>query len=438
MKLWPTMRSWKRLAIGLAVLVGLALILNGVFAWRAEWRLNSRLAAIRAAGEPASIAELAPKPIPDRENAAAILQRIKPRLNDFSNEYGAFFNSTAGKKYEAAQDRGEPATPEQIDAIRAILNKYSDVEQALADAAKQEHYASRMDFSLDHKAFLDALLKNTAPARTAARLLNWRIEVLLAEGHRAQAVERGIQVLRLARLHEAEPCLISFLVAVAMEGTVTHELYDVLAAGPISPELHSQLDAELAQRDDPLRLVRALTLERAMSADWVYGHVSGWYGSLAHVIGWPLKSFQVGVLDLMQEYIELADQPWHAVRGEFGTGNTQPPRTGHGVMADLLVPAVKAAFEANARRTAVSRALRIYNAQRAFAEKNGRAATGLHELGLPQQATIDPYSGQPLKLEHADDGSIVYSVMTNGVDDGGDFKGLKDYGVAPPKLRLTE
>jgi hypothetical protein len=438
MRIWPTKRAWKRWAIGLAALVAVALILNGVLAWRAEWLLNSRLAAIRAAGDPASIAELAPEPIADHENAAAILERATPRLNAFSKEYANFANSPLGTKYDALNDRGEPATPEQIDAIRRILSKYPDVEQALADAAKLEHFASRMDFSLGHQAFLDAFIKTQGPARTAARFLNWRIEVLLAAGEREQAVERGIQVLRLARLYEAEPSMVAFLVSIAMEGPVTQPLYDALAAGPISPELHTTLDAELARHDDPLRLVRVLKLERAISADWVYGHVSGWYGALAHVVGWPMKSFQVGVLDLMEEYIQLAERPWHEVRGEFGALDTPTAPTGHGVMADLLLPAVKAVFQANARSTAVSRSLRIHNAMRQFAEKNGREAAGLHELGLPQQATIDPYSGELLNLKPSDDGWVIYSVMENGVDDGGDFKGLKDYGVAPPKLRLTE
>jgi hypothetical protein len=75
---------------------------------------------------------------------------------------------------------------------------------------------------------------------------------------------------------------------------------------------------------------------------------------------------------------------------------------------------------------------------RQFATKNGRESNGLAELDLPQQATIDPYSGQPLQLKPTGDGWVIYSVMDNGIDDGGDFKKLKDYGVAPPKLRLTQ
>ena len=62
----------------------------------------------------------------------------------------------------------------------------------------------------------------------------------------------------------------------------------------------------------------------------------------------------------------------------------------------------------------------------------------MEELNLPKAQTIDPFSGEPLKVKHTDDGWIVYSVMDNGEDDGGDFIKLKDYGVAPRRLRLTE
>ena len=37
------------------------------------------------------------------------------------------------------------------------------------------------------------------------------------------------------------------------------------------------------------------------------------------------------------------------------------------------------------------RALRIFNALRQFAAENGREAAGLEELGLPEQATMDPH-----------------------------------------------
>jgi hypothetical protein len=438
MRIWPTKRGWQRIGIGLAMLAAIGLVVNGMLAWRAELRLRSRLAAIRAAGAPASIAELAPEPIPDDENAAAIMEQIRPQLNEFSKEYGRFYDSPLGKEYDEAGDKGEPATKEQIDAIRAILAKYADLERLVAEASASEKFASRLDYSLDHTKFLDRLLDHIQVARMATRLLTWRGEVLLADGEQEQALDNGLQALRLARLHENEPTLVACLVAIAMRSTAAAQIYDALAAGPVSSELHQALDIELAKYDNPQQLVEVLMSERAVSADWLDSHRGEVPSVLFHMFGWPLKSYQIGVLDAMEEQIELAGQPWYKISERFGVGDSSAPRTGHGTLADLLMPAVKAAYQARARSLAVSRSLRIYNALRQFAEKNGREAAGLEELGLPQEATIDPYSGEPLKLKDTDEGWIIYSVMENGVDDGGDFKAIKDYGVAPPKLRVTE
>src|SRR4029079_974487 len=104
------------------------------------------------------LADLTPQPIPYRENAGAILARIMPRLNEFGSEYGRFYDSPLGKQYDDATDRGEPPTNEQIDAIRAILSTYADVERAIGESAACNKYASQLDFSLNHTAFIDQML----------------------------------------------------------------------------------------------------------------------------------------------------------------------------------------------------------------------------------------------------------------------------------------
>jgi hypothetical protein len=429
MRLWPTKRGWKRLGIGLAILVAIALIANGALAWWAEWRLDSRLDAIRESGAPASIAELEPEPIRDGENAAAILQEIRPRLEEFGKDYGRFFTTPLGKAYDEAQDRGEPATAEQTGAIRAILDKYPDVEQAIARAANCEHYASQLDYSLNHTEFLGQLLEVTPISRTAARFLAWRGEVLLADGQHEQAVECGLQLLRIARLSENEPTLMAYLVAIATQQYASNIIYDAMAAGPISPDLHASLDDELARQNDPQRLARVLKSERAVNADWIKTWVNGEYAVLVHLLGWQLKGYQAGVLDAMKEQIAIVAQPWHKMQARLQQVDSQVSQ--HGVLAELLVPAIKAAYHAHARSLAVSRSLRIFNALRQYAEEQGREAEGLADLNLPEAATIDPYSGEPLKLKLTDDGWVIYSVMENGTDDGGDFSDQKDYGVAP-------
>jgi hypothetical protein len=437
MRFLRSKRFWKRLAIGFCLVAAVLLIVNGVLAWRAEHRLQQRISLIRAEGAPAAISDLAPEPIPDEENAAAILKRITPRINAFAHDEGTFSTTPVGLAYDERDDLGEPPTPEQMAAIRAIVDKYPELDGDLAAAAACDRYGSLVDFSLDQDQFIEAVIELQGPIRQAVRFLNYKNIVDLADGRQQQAVDRGMGMLRLARLYDNEPTLVSFLVGVAVRRYAIASLYDALAAGPISAEMHAALDAELARHDGSRRLVNALKSERAIGAGWFDALGKGRL-FFAHSFAWPMKGYQIGVLDAMNEHIRVAETPWHEIRAQFGTADSPAPPSGHGVMADLLVPAVRASFHANARGLAMLRSLRIYNSLRQFKVKNGREATGLADLNLPAAATMDPYSGQPLKLKRTDDGWMVYSVMVNGLDDGGDFVEHKDYGVAPPRYRVTE
>lgn len=440
MKFLSGKRFWKRLAIGVVLIVAVLLIVNGVLAWRAERRLQQQVQLIRAEGAPASIAELAPASIPAEKNAAAIILKLRPRIAAFANEHGRFFSTPIGKAYDESIERGDPPSAEQIGAIRAILDRYPDLTAGIAAAVACDQYASQLNYSLNQQKFIQEMMDHQTDARQAARFLAWKIEVALADGNVEAAIADGMTMLRLARLYDGEPSMVCFLIGVAIRGIAIQSLYDALAAGKVSDATHTALDAEIARHDSAERLRRAIVTERAMGAGWFDAIVdeSDFRLFLPRMFGWPLKNYQTECLVMMSEQLKLADRPWHELNRQFESGKVANIPSGHGVLADLLVPAIRASFQANARGLALLRSLRIYNGLQQFAEKNGREATGLAELNLPAEAIIDPYSGQPLKLKHTDDGWMVYTVMENGVDDGGDFIELKDYGVAPVKYRMTE
>src|SRR5688572_147878 len=100
MKVLPTKRTLKRWAIGFGIVVGLLLSINAILAWRSESRFERLVGAVRAEGDPASIAELAPPAIPADQNAAALIDGLTPRLTDFGNEYGKFYQTELGKQLE--------------------------------------------------------------------------------------------------------------------------------------------------------------------------------------------------------------------------------------------------------------------------------------------------------------------------------------------------
>jgi hypothetical protein len=422
----------RRFLIGIVLLLAILLIANAVMIWWTDLQLSGRIAAIRAAGDPASLAELAPPKIPEEQNAASQILQLRPLLDAFSKDHARFFETPLGKAY-GNRAAGEPPTADQISEIRRILSKYPEIEQGLARAAACPHYASRLDFSNDTNQFISAALSQTQDMRSIWRFLDWQIMVQLAEGHLDQAVEQGLTLWRLVRFYEEEPTLMAHLVSLAGHGMTMRVLHDVFSAGPVSAELRTTLDKELTAVDSLTSLRRALVTERAFSIssfESLVAKVSPGPAMIAGILGWPMRRMEIGVLDYYAETISLIDRPWHEAHERVDSvRGAQRKETGFGVMADLLASSVAAAYLASCRDLAMLRCLRVYNALTGFEQEHGRNAAGLEDLSLPAAATIDPFSGEPLKLRRTPQGWAVYSVGENGIDDGGDTEDQKDVGL---------
>lgn len=430
----PRKKTWKRqlaVAIAVAALAALALI------WWAGGAYQRRLAAIRAAGDPASLAELAPQPIPADKNAAAIIESLARQIDAFAKVHGAFFNTEVGKAYDSGEYRisGAGLPFDQLQAIRAILDQFPELAPGIAQAAACDAYASRADFSADTTKFSVQQLTRIQNFRALGRYQAWQMEALIAEGDRDQAIRLGIELLRLSKFHEAEPTLTSYLVSLAVRGVAIANLYEALAAGPVSAETHAALDAELARQDDAGQLGRALRTERAYAISSLDSQAaqSGKFASA--FAGLILRSQFAGVLDLFDALLPVADVPWHDAESPRRPRGALATPTPYGTLANLLVPAMRATYEAHTRDIALVRALRAYNALRAYSERTGVEAAGLDQLDLPKEATIDPYSGEPLKLKAATAGWTVYSIGKDGQDDGGNIGKQQDVGVGPPDNR---
>ena len=83
------------------------------------------------------------------------------------------------------------------------------------------------------------------------------------------------------------------------------------------------------------------------------------------------------------------------------------------------------------RKIATIRALRVLNALLGRDDPEAPPSADLTELGLSQDATIDPFIGKPLIVKKLPAGWKVYSVGPNGIDDGGKLDYVADFGVGP-------
>jgi hypothetical protein len=426
MKIFPSRRTVKRLGIGVAILLGGALIVNGFFSWRTEARFRRIIRDIRAAGDPASIADLKPAPIPDEVNAAAAIDKLAPRLEEFANEQGRFYKTDLGKAYGDLKE-GEQPTAEQIAAMRTILDKYADLEQMIVAAAAMPQFASTADFSLGFHDYLEAQIDRVSRIRTIARYIHWRTQMLVAEGRREEALDLGLKLLRLSELNESEPTMMSFLVTIVVRNIALQNIFEALSAGPVSEETHQHIDEALgriAQGRPDLDYV--LRTERAVSSTSMDQVGEMIPSPISSVLGWSVKRHFIDAVESYEPLFEVAGLPWYELKPMFAAGELTARSEG-GVLAELLLPSLQASFKAASRDAAMIRALRVYNAL-LMAEQAGHEPQGLDGLDLPAEETVDPFTGQPLIVKRTDRGWVVYSVGLNEVDDGGEFEKGEDSG----------
>ncbi len=226
---------FRQIGFGIVALLLAAALILAVLTWQASHRLDSKLAALCAEGEPTSLAELAPKPIPPEQNAAAILGNIAGELTAFGNEMSTFYNSDLGKGFDSSLDHWQPPNAEQLAAMKDILNRHPEILLTLGQAARCDRYASLLDYKLPHSAFIAAELPPVQQMRDLARFVDWNMMVLASQGNRDEAVHSGIDMLKVTEQFESECGMISYLVATACRGIANQRVNEILRAVQFRP-----------------------------------------------------------------------------------------------------------------------------------------------------------------------------------------------------------
>jgi hypothetical protein len=261
-------------------------------------------------------------------------------------------------------------------------------------------------------------------------VLRARALLLASRGDVDGAVRASLAMLRLARLYDRNPTLVSYLVGIAVRGIAIGAANQAVQTGPISPRLRAELEADLAGEERMEGYRWAIQSERAVGRDF-FATLPGrnfWLGGRAI---WNARESEY--LGLMDEFLALTEdrrsyrESQKAIRRIYADiVNTQT-----GVFAMQVFPAVEAVHEAQVRNRALARSLRVLNAIQAREPWPDGAAPELSELGLPAEATIDPYTGDPLHVKRLPQGWMVYSVGKDFTDDGGKLDDYSDVGLGP-------
>lgn len=405
-------------------------------------KLHARLDAIRAAGYPATCAELdAWYTIPESaENAA----------NSFIDSFSHYEKWEEKEKRKLLPIVGEAELPLRTEPLaeetKALVTQYlADNQQALEllhKGAAIEHSRYPVDLS---KGF-EALMPDLSNIRVGAFLLKLEA-VVHAENEKPQMVTNSIKsMLGLAGSLSKEPILVSQLVRIACQALAVSALEHAINRTEFTDEQLVSLSGTLANSEDPSAMTRAFAGERCagasifkMPAAQIPRVTDGGSSPLA-VVAFALYKF-AGLadmdasiyLDLMNDYMKAIQLPPQKRREAADAVDARFEKTSRiHILLHIIMPALSRCTTIDVRAAAQIRTARAGLAIERYRLAAGKLPDSLAELIPTYLDTVpkDPFDGKELRYKKLETGFVVYSIGEDGNDDGGKEKPRKR--TSPP------
>jgi hypothetical protein len=431
------LRILKFTSLALLALLSVGLIWFGISKWRANARFVAKLQELRDQQLPTSLADLKLTPPPPEKNAVTYLRRAQGEATAIAREVESACKAAGDTDEDSSHYEAVWAgrlTPTMQQGIRDALANHPTAIPLLLQACNSPEYDWHYDYDAGTQyngretSFLDQCLDSDSVGykRDVFRVLYYHTLLLASEGKTEESLQTCRAMLRLAKFFAQDPMLVNYLVADAVYSIVTfNAINQVLRSGPLTPETHAALDAALADLDLEHQFRQAMMSERAYSVQCFQEMSEVW-----KVILLTRFDDRLVYLSLFDQVAKDSNRPFDAkLRSELAAMGA----TG-GVFSNLILPALENGRESLARTQAKQRILRVLNllVQRDPTGKNGLT---IEQLGLPVEATVDPFDGKPLRIKHTGAGWLVYSVGKNLQDDGGKLDDDRtDVGVGPIEL----
>jgi hypothetical protein len=462
MKRLKRILKWTGIVLG--GLAAILLVANAILVWTTGTRLERQLAAIREAGDPLVLTDLARPPIPPEKNAATYLRRAEAGVAAIHNEVGS------DDFWEYFQTR-DPMPAEIQKAVKAAFSAHPDVIPLLQQAAACPDYDPQLDYTVSPGEFIASELSPIQALRMDGRVLEFRVRLLVAEANYDEALRTALILFRLSRHCARNPTLVEYLVAIALQGMAIDSASLALQAGPVSKGVREALDAELAvqERSAMEEYIRALQGDRVLYID-LFGQSAyreegsgSPFGNCWLIGRWVWNRRESQYLDEMQSFLALLREPvpyrqadaifgitdyfssllaawsewaeWAETADEEDVVRDGVRDSERTMQHPFLM--VAQTLQAVTSLRARIRSLRVLNALQTHVPAGSGEVPKLTELGLPAETIIDPFTEEPLCVKKTPHGWLVYSVGPNYRDDGGKLEGgpNSDIGVGPPPAK---
>ncbi len=425
-------RKWlTRLAFGLISLSALYFIALYAVGGVADERLEAELTAIREKGEPLLLAEMAPPPVPDEQNAAIPFGRaaellLEPEADEEQEAMDGLLENPDGIADEAAE-----IMREWVDRHRAT---YAAIEDGLS--------RSGCRFDYDYSS-AETILEPSHPWAFEivrfGRLLAVRGILGARAGETGEAYDDAVRVLRLARLMSLDPQLVHAIVRIVCEGRALTVIQAAMHREPPDPERRTDVIASLDSIDVRGNLRHALFGERCFGRSMfdafldnrdlggALGPVGALEGGLEAMLlqAAPtpvIRLDQAHYLNLMARKIELSSRPAHQTRegwDAFQREGQDPPWYAL-LSGNTLIHMQRMYVQAEAHRARLDMARIALDLEHALAVTGSLPDTILSPGAGNHRGVIDPFSGKNYRYRTTEDGGyVIWSIGPDFKDDQG-------------------
>lgn len=426
----------RRVAFALLALTALYLVARVAMGVVSNRRLEAVFEAVRERGEPLTLAEAAPPPVPETANAAPLLLEAERVLEaapvriqkDVTWTHDANEATGPGQMMDRFDQAPLEADAEDVDVVRDWLAAAAPALPLLEEAAR------RPDCRFDVLWEEGPMPTGTRPFPLGWRRLNYlrrRAYVALHEGRPEEALGSITLATRLADLGGRTPLLIASLWHAGKIESVVGTLEDTLEKTEGWSPQHAALLETLASQPALPPLPRVFTTDRAWSqADFARALLFGSYDTLersattldraltlAFTRPW-MRLDQAAWMDALSEGAGVADRPWHESREawtDFVAGGEDSPwwsMASRNVRPLLRRVALKRT-RAEARRGLAVLALRLER----YRSREGRLPEKVEAV---DDGLRDPFSGRPYGYEV--EGVGAYRLWSVGEENTVEFR----------------
>jgi len=290
-------------------------------------------------------------------------------------------------------------------------------------------------------------LPRMAGSRALARLLCLRTRWLAHQGRADAAADSLLSSLRMLRIFDRQPVLVTYLVRIACTSLCVRSLSAVLDGGPLSDQRLAELARALRRADLSQNLQQMFIGERVYLLEISRNLISPRRrlelgDAPSPPEAWPpggflgspmLRMMIVRQLQMFGQYVAAAGKDWPDALEAMRAAGKQPSGM-FGLFVGILSPSLDRAMEICGRGIGSVRSAEVAVTVERYRLAKGRLPASLDELRqlTAGELPADPFTGVDLVYRTVGaDGFMVYSVGGDRTDGGGPLlKPQKDWGVA--------